>query len=75
MYCMECNRLTTKSQPELEEKSQDEFYHESMADLATRTGHTLLTLSATQYMQQKFGITNYVTLPDGSRFDTRSIAS
>ena len=72
---MECNWLTTESQPELEEKSQDEFYHESVADLVTKTGHSLLTLSATQYIQQNFGITNYVTLPDGSGFDMRSIAS
>jgi hypothetical protein len=64
-----------ESQPEIKEKSHDEFYHESVADLATRTGHSLLTPSATQYMQQKFGITKYVTLSDDSRFDTRTIAS
>jgi hypothetical protein len=64
-----------ESHPEMEEKRQDEFYHESVADFATRTGHSLLTPSATQYMQQKFGMTNYATLPDGSRFDTRTIAS
>jgi hypothetical protein len=46
----------TESQPELEEKSQDEFYHESMADLATRIGHSLLILSTTQYIQQNLGL-------------------
>jgi hypothetical protein len=64
-----------ESRQGIEKKSQDEFYHESVADLATRTGHSLITQSATPYMQQKFGMTNFDTLPDGSRFNTRTIAS